>query len=172
MVPPPAILTGNPQASLVLSSIPKVGELGTTSGPLKSAAFFIGAYCKDCSGLPRGMGVHMEFAGTELWDFPEDFMLCEVEIRDFGHCPKEGRRVTRWNPEALSPLLTLPSDDPLPSSESKAGFQSTPSGFAYKREKSRMFSCVACRYGPGHNANERHQAKLDGALLGKFASDR
>ena len=32
------------------SSIPKVDELGTTSGPLKSAAFFIGAYCKDYNG--------------------------------------------------------------------------------------------------------------------------
>ena len=31
-------------------SIPKVQELGTTSGPLKSAAFFLGAYCKDYNG--------------------------------------------------------------------------------------------------------------------------
>jgi hypothetical protein len=29
-----------------------VPELGTTSGPLKSAAFFIGAHCKDYNGLP------------------------------------------------------------------------------------------------------------------------
>ena len=43
--------------------VPKVQELGTTSGPLKSAAFFIGAYCKDYNGelspcseaLPEGM---------------------------------------------------------------------------------------------------------------------
>jgi NADH dehydrogenase (ubiquinone) 1 alpha subcomplex subunit 8 len=32
------------------NSIPKVDELGTTSAPLKSAAFFIGAYCKDYNG--------------------------------------------------------------------------------------------------------------------------
>lgn len=32
------------------SSVPKVDELGATSGPLKSAAFFIGAYCKDYNG--------------------------------------------------------------------------------------------------------------------------
>ena len=32
------------------SSIPKVDELGATSAPLKSAAFFIGAYCKDYNG--------------------------------------------------------------------------------------------------------------------------
>ncbi|KAF5369623.1 hypothetical protein D9757_010470 [Collybiopsis confluens] len=30
--------------------IPKVQELGVTSGPLKSAAFFIGAYCKEVNG--------------------------------------------------------------------------------------------------------------------------
>jgi hypothetical protein len=32
-------------------SIPKVDELGATSAPLKSAAFFIGAYCKDYNGV-------------------------------------------------------------------------------------------------------------------------
>jgi hypothetical protein len=31
--------------------IPKVEELGATSAPLKSAAFFIGAYCKDYNGV-------------------------------------------------------------------------------------------------------------------------
>ena len=30
--------------------VPKVQELGVTSAPLKSAAFFIGAYCKDYNG--------------------------------------------------------------------------------------------------------------------------
>jgi hypothetical protein len=29
---------------------PQVAEVGTTSAPLKSAAFFIGAYCKDYNG--------------------------------------------------------------------------------------------------------------------------
>lgn len=29
---------------------PKVQELGATSAPLKSAAFFVGAYCKDYNG--------------------------------------------------------------------------------------------------------------------------
>jgi NADH dehydrogenase (ubiquinone) 1 alpha subcomplex subunit 8 len=32
------------------ASVPKVDELGTTSAPLKSAAFFIGAYCKEVNG--------------------------------------------------------------------------------------------------------------------------
>ena len=32
------------------ADVPKVQELGTTSAPLKSAAFFIGAYCKDYNG--------------------------------------------------------------------------------------------------------------------------
>jgi len=31
--------------------IPKVAELGVTSAPLKSAAFFIGAYCKEFNGM-------------------------------------------------------------------------------------------------------------------------
>ena len=31
-------------------NVPKVTELGTSSAPLKSAAFFIGAYCKDYNG--------------------------------------------------------------------------------------------------------------------------
>ena len=32
------------------TSIPKVDEVGATSAPLKSAAFFIGAYCKEFNG--------------------------------------------------------------------------------------------------------------------------
>lgn len=31
-------------------NVPKVQELGATSAPLKSAAFFLGAYCKDYNG--------------------------------------------------------------------------------------------------------------------------
>ena len=31
-------------------NVPKVDELGTTSAPLKSAAFFIGAHCKEVNG--------------------------------------------------------------------------------------------------------------------------
>lgn len=49
-------------------------EVGATSAPLKSAAFFIGAYCKD---------------------YNEDFMLCKDENNDPAHCLKEGRKVTR-----------------------------------------------------------------------------
>lgn len=32
-------------------SVPKVQELGVSSAPLKSAAFFIGAYCKEYNGV-------------------------------------------------------------------------------------------------------------------------
>ena len=32
------------------ADVPKVKELGVTSAPLKSAAFFLGAYCKDYNG--------------------------------------------------------------------------------------------------------------------------
>ncbi|KAJ7887619.1 Ndufa8, NADH-ubiquinone oxidoreductase complex I 19kd subunit [Mycena olivaceomarginata] len=63
--------------------IPKVAELGTTSGPLKSAAFFIGAYCKE---------------------YNEDFMLCKAESRDPGHCLKEGRRVTRCATDLITKM--------------------------------------------------------------------
>jgi hypothetical protein len=74
--------------------IPKVAELGTTSAPLKSAAFFLGAYCKEFNGTyytafaPRWVLIGI-ICGTE------DFMLCKAENRDPGHCLKEGRRVTR-----------------------------------------------------------------------------
>lgn len=32
------------------SSIPSVDELGVTSAPLKTAAFFLGQFCKDVNG--------------------------------------------------------------------------------------------------------------------------
>lgn len=31
-------------------AVPKVDELGVTSAPLKSAAFFIGSHCKEVNG--------------------------------------------------------------------------------------------------------------------------
>ena len=54
--------------------VPRVDEVGTTSAPLKSIAFFFGQFCKD---------------------YTEDFMLCKNEDRNPEHCLKEGRRVTR-----------------------------------------------------------------------------
>ncbi|KAL9713017.1 hypothetical protein Ac2012v2_004258 [Leucoagaricus gongylophorus] len=63
--------------------VPKVAELGVTSAPLKSAAFFIGAYCKE---------------------FNEDFMLCKNENRDPAHCLKEGRRVTRCATDLINKM--------------------------------------------------------------------
>ncbi|CAB4390217.1 NADH dehydrogenase, alpha subcomplex, subunit 8 [Rhizophagus irregularis] len=63
--------------------IPKVEEVGATSAPLKSASFFIGAYCKD---------------------FNDDFMLCKNENNDPKHCLKEGRKVTRCTIELLRKL--------------------------------------------------------------------
>ncbi|KAA1466614.1 NADH dehydrogenase alpha subcomplex subunit 8 [Dentipellis sp. KUC8613] len=65
------------------ASVPKVNELGTTSAPLKSAAFFIGAHCKE---------------------FNEDFMLCKAENRDPAHCLKEGRRVTRCATDIINKM--------------------------------------------------------------------
>lgn len=57
-------------------SIPAVTEVGTSSAPLLSASFFIGARCK-----PYG----------------DDFMQCKTENPGKGEfeCLKEGRRVTR-----------------------------------------------------------------------------
>ena len=37
------------------SDVPHVDEVGATSAPLKSAAFFIGAYCKDFNGSFRAI---------------------------------------------------------------------------------------------------------------------
>lgn len=72
--------------------IPKVAELGVTSGPLKSAAFFIGAYCKEFNGLFFDF---LTMVGINIVIHVEDFMLCKAEDRDPAHCLKEGRRVTR-----------------------------------------------------------------------------
>jgi NADH dehydrogenase (ubiquinone) 1 alpha subcomplex subunit 8 len=56
------------------ASQPRVDEVGTTSAPLKSAAFFLAEHCRAVN---------------------EDFMLCKNEDRNPEHCLKEGRRVTR-----------------------------------------------------------------------------
>ncbi|KAG6854458.1 hypothetical protein C0991_006537 [Blastosporella zonata] len=70
--------------------IPKVAELGTSSAPLKSAAFFIGAYCKEYNGAFANSTVM-----NEAYTSTEDFVLCKAEDRNPEHCLKEGRRVTR-----------------------------------------------------------------------------
>ena len=56
--------------------IPKVQEIGSTSAPLFSAAYFIGARCKL---------------------FNDDFMQCKTEAYGKGEteCMREGRKVTR-----------------------------------------------------------------------------
>ncbi|KLO15928.1 NADH dehydrogenase alpha subcomplex subunit 8 [Schizopora paradoxa] len=64
-------------------SVPHVQELGTTSAPLKSAAFFIGDACKD---------------------YNEDFMLCKAESRNPEHCLKEGRRITRCAADVINKM--------------------------------------------------------------------
>ncbi|CEH12435.1 NADH:ubiquinone oxidoreductase, NDUFA8/PGIV/19 kDa subunit [Ceraceosorus bombacis] len=65
------------------SSEPKVEEVGTTSAPLKSIAFFLGQHCKNVN---------------------EDFILCKNEDRDPKHCLKEGRRVTRCTQDLLAKM--------------------------------------------------------------------
>lgn len=56
--------------------IPKVDEIGATSAPLMSAAYFIGDRCKA---------------------FNDDYMKCKDEANGRGEieCLKEGRKVTR-----------------------------------------------------------------------------
>ncbi|KAJ4386521.1 ndufa8, NADH-ubiquinone oxidoreductase complex I 19kd subunit [Gnomoniopsis smithogilvyi] len=68
-------------------SIPKVKELGTTSAPLLSASFFIGARCKD---------------------YNDDFMKCKTENPGKGEfeCLKEGRRVTRCARSVIEDINT------------------------------------------------------------------
>lgn len=56
------------------TSTPVVSEIGCTSAPLESMAFFFGAYCKE---------------------YNEDLMLCKNSSSDPEKCLKEGRRVTR-----------------------------------------------------------------------------
>ncbi|EJD48378.1 NADH dehydrogenase, alpha subcomplex, subunit 8 [Auricularia subglabra TFB-10046 SS5] len=70
-------------AAPVPAGVPHVDELGATSAPLKSAAFFIGRFCQA---------------------YNEDFMLCKQESRDPAHCLKEGRRVTRCATELINKL--------------------------------------------------------------------
>lgn len=56
--------------------IPKVKEIGATSAPLMSAAYFIGDRCKV---------------------FNDDYMKCKTESNGKGEldCLREGRKVTR-----------------------------------------------------------------------------
>lgn len=56
--------------------MPKVKELGTSSAPLLSASYFIGARCRE---------------------YNDDYMQCKTENPGKGEfeCLKEGRRVTR-----------------------------------------------------------------------------
>jgi hypothetical protein len=57
--------------------VPPVPEVGATSAALKSAAFFIGTFCKP---------------------YNDDFMMCRKEkwnTHGPGGCLKEGRKVTR-----------------------------------------------------------------------------
>jgi NADH dehydrogenase (ubiquinone) 1 alpha subcomplex subunit 8 len=58
------------------SDIPKVTEIGASSAPLLSAAYFIGARCRP---------------------YNDDYMLCKTEAEGRGEfeCMKEGRKVTR-----------------------------------------------------------------------------
>ena len=76
-------------------SVPAVKEIGASSAPLLSAAFFIGARCRD---------------------YNDDYMQCKTEKPGQGEieCMKEGRRVTRC---AASVYVPIPRTAPLCSDE-------------------------------------------------------
>ena len=75
-------------------SVPQVKEIGTTSAPLLSASFFIGARCRP---------------------YNDDYMQCKTENPGKGEfeCLKEGRRVTRCASSvyvyALHPIYLAPA---------------------------------------------------------------
>ena len=50
------------------ADVPKVKELGVTSAPLKSAAFFLGAFCKDYNGACQsGTGFDVVEGAAGCW---------------------------------------------------------------------------------------------------------
>ncbi|RKP11878.1 NADH dehydrogenase alpha subcomplex subunit 8 [Piptocephalis cylindrospora] len=66
------------------SDVPPVDELGATSAPLASAAYYLGPACQE---------------------YTEDYMLCRSQTgADPAKCLKEGRRVTRCAASVLSQL--------------------------------------------------------------------
>ncbi|KAI9044997.1 coiled-coil-helix-coiled-coil-helix domain-containing protein [Aspergillus affinis] len=67
--------------------IPKVDEIGATSAPLTSAAYFIGDRCKA---------------------YNDDFMKCKMEANGKGEteCLKEGRKVTRCAASVIKDINT------------------------------------------------------------------
>ncbi|KAI8923725.1 hypothetical protein BC831DRAFT_403403 [Entophlyctis helioformis] len=65
------------------ADVPSVPEIGCTSAPLTSMAFFFNSACKD---------------------YAEDFVLCKKESGDPAHCLKEGRKVTRCGLDLVAKL--------------------------------------------------------------------
>ncbi|KAI9885314.1 MAG: hypothetical protein M1823_002899 [Watsoniomyces obsoletus] len=67
--------------------IPKVTEIGASSAPLLSAAYFIGARCRP---------------------YNDDYMVCKTEAQGRGEleCMKEGRKVTRCAASVLADINT------------------------------------------------------------------
>ncbi|KAI9762993.1 MAG: hypothetical protein M4579_000056 [Chaenotheca gracillima] len=67
--------------------VPKVTEVGSTSAPLLSASFFIGARCKP---------------------YNDDFMVCKTQSNGKGEieCMKEGRKVSRCAASVIADIRT------------------------------------------------------------------
>ncbi|KAK7718763.1 ndufa8, NADH-ubiquinone oxidoreductase complex I 19kd subunit [Diaporthe eres] len=104
-------------------SIPKVKELGASSAPLQSAAFFIGARCKD---------------------YNDDFMKCKTENPGKGEfeCLKEGRRVTRCARSVYVLLALRNHVEQLRNGLRCVGLARDGHGHARRREDGQPDSCM------------------------------
>ncbi|KAI8918355.1 hypothetical protein DFJ77DRAFT_455267 [Powellomyces hirtus] len=71
------------KAGLSPETAPPVPEVGCTSAPLESMAFFFADYCKK---------------------YNDDYVLCKNESQDPRHCLKEGRKVTRCALDLINKL--------------------------------------------------------------------
>jgi len=76
-------------------NIPKVEELGTTSAPLKSAAFFIGAFCKEYNGMYPALGCLSSLRErARLISYPCDRGFYALQARKSGSRPLSQGRPT------------------------------------------------------------------------------
>jgi hypothetical protein len=108
------------------AGIPSVQEVGATSAPLTSAAYFIGDRCKA---------------------FNDDFMKCKAESNGRGEfdCLKEGRKVTRC---AASVYVLFPSI-PYPSGVvgEISGVEGCANSVQYQRYQHPLSETVHCALG-------------------------
>ena len=109
--------------------IPKVEEVGASSAPLTSAAFFIGDRCKP---------------------YNEDYMLCKHEAGGRGEldCLKEGRRVTRCAASVyVRPFMDGPGGEARANGGRTALPISTSTAFRNSGRTGDVYKTTTWRYG-------------------------